>query len=69
MAEESPQLYTIELERGVWYCGGALPPRTTCYAYASKHTHHGALCCLAMARRYRPFVNAKIAPVDDRTTG
>lgn len=33
--------YVIELESGVWYCGGAIgdPPRTCDVAYASKHEY------------------------------
>jgi hypothetical protein len=58
--------YVIELEPGVWYCGGAIgdPPRTCDVSYASKHEYESAIRCLAHARTYRTFAGARLVPVE-----
>ena len=59
--------YVVELQEGCWLLpGGGDPGRTLVFESAKRYnTEKGAKIALGIARRYRPFLNAKIRKEPD----
>lgn len=54
--------YIVELEEGVWLDGSG---RTLLKKFAKRYNKHGAEVALGLARKSKPFVDARIVEVTE----